>query len=96
MLFLIIYSVKMSKVKDFAECLSTDIGVLSPKCVYALNTHQTTEGSGTPGSSFTKAKAQQWDGAASVDHVKAPENNERHSTRHQGHLPSLLPKEQRA
>lgn len=87
MLFLIIYSVKMSKVKDFAECLSTDIGVLSPKCVYALNTHQTTEGSGTPGSSFTKTKAQRWDGAASVDHVTAPENNERHSTDIKGTFP---------
>lgn len=88
MLFLIIYNVKKLKVKDFAECLSTDFGVLSPKCVYALNTHQTTEGSRTPGSSFTKTKAQWSDDAASVDYVKAPENNERHVIRQQG-APSL-------
>lgn len=79
MLFLTIYNVKqlkMLKVKDFAKCLSTDFGVLSPKCVYALNTHQTTEGSGAPGSSFTKTKAKWCDGSASIDYVKLPYNNE--------------------
>lgn len=72
MLFLIICNVKMLKVKDFAECFISDFGALSPKCVCTLNTHQTTEGSGAPRSSFTKTKAQWSDGAASIDYVKAP------------------------
>ena len=57
MLFFIICNVNMLKVKDFAECFISDFGVLSPKCVYTLNTHQTTEGSGAPCSSFTKTKS---------------------------------------